>query len=517
MRHAGQPSNWSEYSVTMKFGYDIIDTSIQDVLSSLARKTSVTSSAAYDTAWVARIARQFPGHGFESALPWLRRNQHADGSWGGEVLHYHDRIISTLSSIIALHEVGEGYEDEQRLRAGENFLWRENGRLNHDSNDTIGFPVLAVALVNEAMKLGLDVPRDLYRDVAKIEKKLNMLAHNPQAWRQTTLIYSLESLLTYLPSQGYFDFAEEDGCVGMSPAAAAATLLNPQTYNPRSLAYLEQVMVDQGDGGAPTIKPMDLAETLWSMFHLWLANALSPDHPEVRRILDFLYSVWSPENGVGFSYQFRVPDLDDTAVAFTLLRWGGYDVSADVFAAYEQEKHFCCYPGELDQSLSAHIRMLSALQLDKQHPNYDAWTRKIVATLRGYDLNGYFWFDKWHMSPYYLTTTAIWSLHGVVDDLLPPRVKWILKTQHADGGWGYYGQSTAEETAYCLEALLFWDQRVERVDPTTLGAAADYLMAHIDNPQIPALWIGKSLYMAPLVTRSAISMALYSYMQYICE
>src|SRR5215207_4850918 len=172
----------------MKFGYDIIDTSIQEVLVSLARNTSVSSSAAYDTAWVARIARQFPGHGFESALPWLRRNQHADGSWGGEVLHYHDRIISTLSSIIALHEVGEGYEDEQRLRAGENFLWRENGRLNHDSNDTIGFPVLAVALVNEAMKLGLDVPRDLYRDVAKIEKKLNMLAHNPQAWRQTTLI-----------------------------------------------------------------------------------------------------------------------------------------------------------------------------------------------------------------------------------------------------------------------------------------------------------------------------------------
>ena len=66
---------------------------------------------------------------------------------------------------------------------------------------------------NEAMKLGLDVPRDLYRDVAKIEKKLNMLAFNPQAWRQTTLIYSLEALLTYLPADGYFDFAEADGCV----------------------------------------------------------------------------------------------------------------------------------------------------------------------------------------------------------------------------------------------------------------------------------------------------------------
>src|SRR5262245_39099554 len=113
----------------MNLGYDIIDASIQDVLVSLARKTSMSSSSAYDTAWIARLAPDFPGRDFESALPWLRRHQHADGSWGGDILHYHDRIISTLSSIIALHTVGKGYEDEQRIRAGENFLWRENGRL----------------------------------------------------------------------------------------------------------------------------------------------------------------------------------------------------------------------------------------------------------------------------------------------------------------------------------------------------------------------------------------------------
>jgi halimadienyl-diphosphate synthase len=503
----------SEQNSSMTVDVELIDLRVEEILQAIGRKTSTTSSAAYDTAWIARIAPDYPGHGFESALPWLRAHQHSDGSWGGDLVHYHDRIVSTLSALIALRCVGQGYEDEQRLRAGENFLWRENGRMNHDANDTVGFPVLAVALSNEAYRYELDVPRDLYRDVAKIEKKLNMLAYDPTKWRDTTLIYSLEALLTYLPPDGTFNFAEDDGCVGMSPAAAAATLLNPQTYNATTVTYLQQVMEAQGDGGAPTLKPMDLFETLWSLYHLWLAKAFTPDHPEVRRILDFLASVWSDENGVAFSRQFRIPDLDDTAVAFSLLRWGGYPVSANVFATYELDKHFCCYPGELDSSLSANIRMLGALQFDKGHPKYEAWTRKITATLRAYDLNGYFWFDKWHMSPYYLTTTAIWSLHGVVDDLLPQRVKWILRTQNADGGWGYYGRSTTEETSYCLQALIFWSQNVEIVDSAIIHAAGSYLLKHMDG-RVPTLWIGKALYSPRHIADATIAMALHSYLEY---
>lgn len=497
----------------MKLDLELIDLRIEEILQAIGRGTSTTSSAAYDTAWIARIAPQFPGRGFESALPWLREHQHPDGSWGGKTLHYHDRIVSTLSALIALRHVGDSNGDHQRIRAGENYLWRENGRLNHDANDTIGFPVLAVALTNEAQRFDLDVPRDLYRDVAKIEKKLNMLAFDPTKWRNTTLIYSLEALLAYLPPDGTYNFAEPDGCVGFSPAAAAATLLNPQTYNEKTVDYLEEVMAIQGDGGAPTIKPMDLAETLWSLYHLWLADAITPDHPEVRRSLDFLAKAWSDENGVGFSHQFTVPDLDDTAVAFTLLRWGGYPVSADVFAAYEREKHFCCYPGELDASLSANIRMLAALQFHREHPKYEEWTRKITATLRSYDLNGYFWFDKWHMSPYYLTTTAIWSLQGIVDDLLPPRIKWIIRTQNSDGGWGYYGKSNTEETAYCLQALLFWNETVEPVDPNVIHAAGKFLLEH-RNEDVPALWIGKSLYSARYIAAATQAMALHSYMKY---
>src|SRR3990172_31394 len=155
-----------------------LKTQIDDMLRMLGPESSHTDSGAYDTAWIARLAPHYRGRGFGDAITWLRNHQRRDGSWGGAILHYHDRLISTLAAIIALREVGEGYEDEQRIRAGETFLWRENGRLSYDAHDTIAFPVLALALVNEASTMDLDVPVDLFQDADKIEKKLNLLAPN---------------------------------------------------------------------------------------------------------------------------------------------------------------------------------------------------------------------------------------------------------------------------------------------------------------------------------------------------
>src|SRR5215813_5121047 len=77
----------------------------EDMLYELGEGVSDMDSVAYDTAWVSRLASRFPEYGFEAALPWVRSHQHADGSWGGEIVHYHDRIISTLASVIALREL----------------------------------------------------------------------------------------------------------------------------------------------------------------------------------------------------------------------------------------------------------------------------------------------------------------------------------------------------------------------------------------------------------------------------
>ncbi|MBZ0304003.1 MAG: hypothetical protein K8J31_29965 [Anaerolineae bacterium] len=496
---------------------ELIETETEEILASLKPGYSRSDSVAYDTAWLARLAPQVPGRGYESALAWLRRNQHADGSWGGKVLHYHDRIISTLSAIIALQGYGDNFADKQRVRAGEAFLWHEKGRLHHDANDTSGFPVLAVALVNEAISCDLDVPRDLYRDVSKIERKLNLLGHNPHSWRNTTLVVSLEAVLANIHDLCHYDFVEPNGSVGMSPAATIAVMLHTNNSNPNSLDYLQKTLEAQGDGGVPFIQPMDVFEIVWTLYHLRQADLIQPDQPHVQRLLAYLAASWSPERGISFSPQINVPDLDDTGVTYALLRWGGYPVSADVFASFENETHFNCYAGELDQSLSANMRTLAALQLETGHREFENWSQKITAMLRRYDLRGNFLFDKWHISPYYFTSTAIWTLHGLVDDLLPSLVKWITKTQRADGGWGYYGGSTSEETAYCLKALLFWHERTERIESEILSAAANYLLTHLDQKDYPPLWIGKTLYMPYYPVRSAILMALQNYHQSVGE
>jgi hypothetical protein len=206
-------------------------------------------------------------------------------------------------------------------------------------------------------------------------------------------------------------------------------------------------------------------------------------------------------------------DLDDTSVVFGLLKWGGYDINADVFSHYETEQLFITYEHELDPSMSVNIRTLNALHMAQDHPNYDRWINKIKNMIRTHDLNGYFWFDKWHASPYYLTSVAIWSLHGFLNDILASKIKWILKTQNTDGGWGYYSQSTPEETAYCLQALLYWNKCEERLPTNQITKAGQYLVQHI-NDHNTAIWIGKGLYTPQTVVQSAIDMALYSYMQF---
>jgi halimadienyl-diphosphate synthase len=478
--------------------------------------SSHSNTVAYDTAWVARLRHQFPQHGFDEALHWLRDHQHSDGSWGGEILHYHDRMVSTLSSLLALKTVGKGYDDEQRIRAGEAFLWHQNSRLNHDNHDTIGFPVLSLALVKEAERVGLDVPTYLFAGMDKLERKLNLLGPHPSQWLNTSLIFSFEALRVHVPFQIDFDFSETNGSVAASPAATVAALLTADTANQASLDYLMRCMDIQGDGGVMFVQPFDVFESAWMLNMLRQGGLITPNMPEVKRILEFLWGVWSrAAEGVSFSSFFRVADLDDTSVTFSVLKWAGYPVDASIFAQFEEPTHFRCYAGELDISLSANIRTLSALRLVPTFPKFEEWVDKIVAMLRRSELMGYSWFDKWHISPYYLTHTAIGSLQGMADDLLTHRVRWILKTQRKDGGWGYFHESTAEETAYCLMALLQWHQHVTPIEKEVLHAAVTFLLRHVNDTHYPEQWLAKSLYTPLSLVEATILSAIQRYSQ--CE
>lgn len=478
-------------SVDARNTIHLIEHQIQELLGKLGEGR--VDGVAYDTAWAARLTKHYPRPAFESALRWLRHHQSSDGSWGAPLIHYHDRFISTLAAIVTLKDAGKHSRDYRRIKRGEDALWKLVGRLSRDDSDTVGFPILSASLAEDAAALGLDVPRPPIRYGESYRQKVNALLHQQKLnWRASTLTFSFEALRSALNGSKPEQLVEQNHSISASPAATAGYLLvHPDEA---SADYLERAITLEGTGAVPGFAPIDTLEILWSLDRLRLANAIQPDQPRVRQLLDQLWEKWSPEKGISFSSSFPIPDIDDTAACFILLVWGGYPVNADVFNYYERENHFCCYPEETNPSPSTHLRLLAALRHAMDHPKYEQWEQKILDALRRFDENGSFWWDKWHTSPYYVTNIAIHALQGVADDLARSRLKWILRTQNDDGGWGYLGHSTPEETAYCLETLLYWDRKVERLDAQQIEDAGKYLLARVADQKYPPLWISKGLF-----------------------
>jgi halimadienyl-diphosphate synthase len=488
---------------------DLVNDEIQVLLGALG--TGKTLGTAYDTAWGARLAAYYPDRGFEQSIEWLRRNQQIDGSWGGPLVHYHDRFISTLASIVALTQVGNQQRDKRRVQRGEKALWTLVGQLGRDDSDTVGFPALSASLVDEAIALGLDVPRAPVRYAKGYRKKVEGLLNAPRRdWLNTTLTFSFEALR--LGAQPEDLIQEANASVAVSSSATAGYLLIKS--DDAALEYLIGTLNQESDGSLAAIRPIDTFEVVWSLHHLSSVGAVSPHDPLVKRQIEFLDSIWSDEFGVGYSSKWRVPDIDDTAACMAILHWAGRSVSPNVVDRYENEDHFACYPGETNPSLSAHVRLLAALRLLGYDARNQARIKKIVETLYRLDENGSFWWDKWHSSPYYVSSFALKALRGLADDLALSRLRWIIHTQRDDGGWGYLGQSTAEETAYCLLTLLEWDRTVERIDSSRLAAAAAFLQKQFLNSQYLPLWIGKSLYTPYFPVRAAILSALFDYLQW---
>jgi halimadienyl-diphosphate synthase len=173
---------------------------------------------------------------------------------------------------------------------------------------------------------------------------------------------------------------------------------------------------------------------------------------------------------------------------------------------YEKTYYFYCYPLESNPSISANIHILGALRqggLDKEHPSI----QKILTFLQATRIQDSFWFDKWQASPYYATSHAVIACTDYANELIEPAINWMIRTQDPSGGWGYYHILTAEETAYCLQALTIWNQYGGAIPKDIFERGKTWLLDH-SEPPYPPLWIGKCLYSPETVVRSAILSAL---------
>ncbi len=468
------------------------------------------SNTAYDTAWVARVPSNNGPRtpAFPETLEWLRRNQYPNGSWGGSVEYYHDRVISTLAAILALTERGDPAQNAAAIQRGERYIRENMQGLYNDAFETVGFELIFPTLLAKARQLDLDLPDFSGSRYERIRKeKLKRIPPELIYSRQITTAHSLEFMGSELDVDRTTALQEENGSFGNSPSATAYFLAE-HGDDPAARRYLAET-IKVGAGAARPLHPVEIFNMSWVLYNLDLAGLLDELEEQTRPHLEYLYQAWNPERGVGFSRQYSVPDLDDTAVVFKLLRQAGYDVHPEVFAPYEREKHFICFPYERNPSVGVHVHLLDALRLCPDYAGQARMVEKVLAFYRTKVRNAY-WLDKWHISPYYILSHAAIALIGFDDELAREKIDCILSTQRPDGTWGYF-EPTAEETAYCLQALMVYHRQVSSIDSAVTYHAAQYLYDQYPTKNYPALWIDKCLYCPLQVVRSAILSALWMY------
>ncbi|XP_038973217.1 ent-copalyl diphosphate synthase 1, chloroplastic-like [Phoenix dactylifera] len=321
------------------------------------------SISAYDTAWVALVKHQ-NGSGdpqFPSSLQWIVQNQLPDGSWGEySIFLAHDRIINTLACVVTLKSWSIHADICER---GISFLRDNMWRLAQEEAELmpIGFEIAFPSLLEIAKALGLELPYDdpALQDIyASRNLKLKRIPNDVLHKLPTSLLYSLEGM-PGLDWEKLFGLQCVDGSFLTSPASTAYALM--QTKDEKCLKYLQKI-VERFDGGVPNVYPVDLFDRMWAVDRLERLGISRYFEPEIKQCLDFVYRYWT-EEGIGWTRNSTVPDVDCTAMGFRLLRLHGYHVSPDVFKHFEKEGGFFCCAGQSSQAVTGMYSLNRASQV----------------------------------------------------------------------------------------------------------------------------------------------------------
>jgi halimadienyl-diphosphate synthase len=465
----------------------------------------------YDTAWVARLSVLDIPMG-KQALLWLREHQLPDGSWGTPgIVYHHERTVCTLAAITTLAQQHDR-RDRERLRRAQHALEYHVNGLNADpAGDTIGFEMIVPALISESVSLGVLEYNNIYFG-SLLGRRQAKLAALPDGLinRYVTVAFSTEMISA--AEKRLLDLKnlrEANGSVACSPASTVWYMLHIKPDD-TALRYLQSVTVDKESDIpclVPYIGPIDVFEIAWALWNLGLTDLMNDAEllATYQRHVDFLERNWQPGLGVTAVSPLSLVDGDTTAMTFDVLVQFGRQPCLDEVLEYEEEECFRCFKIEANKSISTNVHVLGALRragLDSENPT----VKKVRTFLRSRQTLDTYWFDKWHASPYYTTVHAIIVCAGYDDALVEASVEWIIETQHDDGSWGYY-TPTAEETAYCLQALVMWARSGKDVPQATFLCGRDWLLDHMWD-SYPPLWIGKCLYSPILAVQAAILSAL---------
>jgi len=467
----------------------------------------------YDIAWLARLRNSANGHAhWPDLIEWLLENQRPDGSWGGEIVYYHDRIICTLVAAIALCENGRTQRAQKAVKRAERYLWHHLHLLPRDPFELVGFELILPTLLDEARALGLDVPAHTcgYGEIqtAKLRLIPPQMLYSPRI----TAVHSLEFLGQSGDPERMRGALTSNGSLGNSPATTAY-YLSLCHDDKHALSYLEAVR--DHTGHVIMLYPFRTFELTWVLNNLTFSGLHITEFAG-RDVWEQLQAEMGP-TGIGLDPTFGIPDGDITSVCSRLLISAGYNVDSLILARFENKKTriFRTYDYERNISIGTNIHALEALGLMPDYPDCRKVREQIITMLLDNRKFNIYWIDKWHTSPYYATSHALVGLLKEDPYLVSAcrhTFDWLLHTQRDDGSWGFFEHGTAEETAYTLTALLYYHRR-RPVDADILHRGAAYLARTYRGADstYPVLWIDKCLYVPYDVVRSAVLAALILY------
>ncbi|EFJ12417.1 hypothetical protein SELMODRAFT_124329 [Selaginella moellendorffii] len=347
------------------------------------------SMSPYDTAWVARVPSPLNSQQpeFPQCLDWIVENQRQDGSWGDEVFNIYDRILCTLSCILALKTWN--IHDDVIATGKSNIL-----ASTEDKGDLlVGFELIFPPMVEEAKSQGLRIPSNhLFIQLLEElrEAKLKGISLDTIHSAPTTVLFSLEGLQECIDWTQILTLQSEDGSFLTSPSSTACVYLH--TKDEKCLTYLRN-LVKLHKNAVPDFYPLDMFERLWVVDTLQRLGIDRFFKQEIKEILDYVYRYWDDKKGIGWARNVSVPELDCSGMGFRLLRLNGYDVSADVFTNFMKDGKFFCFSGERSHGISDVFSLFRASQvaypkeaiLDQAH----AYSQQYLSHLHDHGL------DKW--------------------------------------------------------------------------------------------------------------------------
>ncbi|CAN6283212.1 unnamed protein product [Urochloa humidicola] len=363
----GKPQDLDDYPlITEQADGTVLQPLIDQVRAMLrSMNDGEISASAYDTAWVALVPKlDGKGPQFPATVRWIVDNQLPDGSWGdSDLFSAYDRMINTLACVVALTKWSL---EPQKCKTGLSFLHENMWRLEEEEQESmpIGFEIAFPSLIQIASNLDIDFPYDhpaLESIYSNREIKLRRIPKDMMHRVPTSILHSVEGMPD-LDWPKLLNLQSSNGSFLYSPSATAYALI--QTGDKKCFEYIDRI-VKKFNGGVPNVYPVDLFEHIWAVDRLERLGISRYFQREIKQCMDYVSRHWT-EEGICWARNSNVKDVDDTAMAFRLLRLHGHNVSPSVFKNFEKDGEFFCFVGQSTQAVTGMYNLNRASQIGFQ-------------------------------------------------------------------------------------------------------------------------------------------------------